>query len=117
MVFFVIGIIIYFLVTFYAGYALNRIKQQKNVLYERNAPADAATENTAADNEAEADEVDTNAAYSICLNKAYKEYKVKYDEACSKYVMDGVCYVSREKQYELDGIYMHEKDLCEKLRE
>ncbi len=57
-----------------------------------------------------------DAAYTQCMNKAYNEYKTNYDEACSKVIIDGTCVVSNEKRYELDGIYMHEKEQCEKLK-
>jgi len=56
-------------------------------------------------------------AYMACLNKAHIEYQAKYDEECSKYIMDGQCQVSQDKLYEIQGIYMFDKKQCEKLKQ
>ncbi len=116
LVLFVIGVIAYFSLSRYIDYRMKQVQEKEAIEREQQAKEREQYEKESADKPSQ-EELDKEAAYSRCVNSAYKEYKKKYDEECSKIIMDGECVVSQEKRYELDGIYMHDKADCEKLKQ
>lgn len=112
----VVGVIIYFSLTTYLDYRMKKIEKQEKSLQEQSVKEKKDYDMQPSEN-INQEQAENETAYSRCLNKAYKDYKTKYDEECSKFIMDGECVVTQEKRYELDGIYMHDKKECEKLKQ
>jgi len=115
-VLFIIGAIIYFSLTTYLDYRTKKVEERENIMQIQKDNEKAEYDKLHAGDKVEREKSEKEAAYSACLNKAYKEFKAKYDEECSKFIMDGQCQVKQEKLYEFQGFYMFDKKQCEKLK-
>ncbi|OGF27699.1 hypothetical protein A2303_00535 [Candidatus Falkowbacteria bacterium RIFOXYB2_FULL_47_14] len=108
LVLFVTGAIIYFSLAAYVDHRLKKTAEQGERI---------GTIETEKTEEEARDSVNSKEEeYIKCLKKAYEEYRAKYDEECSKKIIDGQCQVPKEKLYEIQGIYMHDKENCEQLK-
>lgn len=117
VVLFLIGLIVYFALTQFVDYRMKKNAEQEKVLQEQRAKEQAEYDKLHVGDKESQIYSDKEAEYGVCMNKAYKEYKTKYDEECNRKIIDGQCQISEQKLYEIHGIYEYDKKQCEKLKQ
>jgi len=113
----IISVIGYFILINYIDKRMQSVEEQNRIIREESEKTSAELEKQNKKAGAANEDKEKANAYATCMNKAYAVYKTKYDEECSKFIIDGQCQVMQEKLYEIQGYYMFDKKQCEKLKE